>query len=253
MTGKHLYRPNCAQSGDALGLLQSLPDCCTPLIFFDPQHRDVLDKLRYGNEGARQKGRAILPAMTDTYIDHCCRECVRVITPSGYLMRWVDTFVLCEAHHLRIADICKCVDLLAWDNLRIGNGYRSRRRGDYLVVLQKPPLAAKSTWRDHSIPSRWVEKVDRNEHPHIKPIELITRLIGAVTNAGDLIVDPAAGSFVVMRAANKLGRDFIGCDKAYEVAGTAARTAGCAVAGSDGAHGSASGQLALDLLSVQGA
>jgi hypothetical protein len=42
-------------------------------------------------------------------------------------------------------------------------------------VLQKPPLAAKKTWRDHGIPSRWPEKVDRTIHPHSKPLGLITR------------------------------------------------------------------------------
>jgi site-specific DNA-methyltransferase (adenine-specific) len=209
------YRRNSAQRGDALALLQSLPDCCTPLVFFDPQHRDALDRLAYGNEGARQKGRALLPAMTSDYVDVCCRETDRVLGPSGYLLQWVDTFRLCEAYHLRIANVLKCVDLIAWDSERIGNGYRSRRRGDYLLVLQKPPLAAKSTWHDHSIPSRWIEKVDRKIHPHAKPIGLITRLIGAITEPGDLVVDPAAGSFVVMRAARALGRDFIGCDITY--------------------------------------
>ena len=138
------FRRNSAQRGDALVLLQSLPDCCTPLVFFDPQHRDTLDRLAYGNEGARQKGRALLPAMTSDYVDACCREAARVLRPSGYLLQWVDTFRLCEAYHLRITDLLKCVDLIAWDNKRIGNGYRSRRRGDYLLVLQKPPLAAKA-------------------------------------------------------------------------------------------------------------
>ena len=65
-------------------------------------------------------------------------------------------------------------------------------------VAQPPEkLAATRTWRDRSIPSRWIEKIDRNAHPHIKPIGLITRLIGAVTKPGDLVVDPAAGSFLV--------------------------------------------------------
>ena len=204
--------PNFVQRGDGLTLLRSLPDGCTPVVFFDPQHRAVLDKLKFGNEGARQRGRAGLPAMSESYIDDCCRESVRVLTLGGYLMRWVDTFTLCEARHLPITDVIKPVDLIAWDSLRMGNGYRSRRRGDYLLVLQKPPIAAKSTWCDHSIPSRWPEKVDRKIHPHIKPIDLITRLIGAVTQPGDLVVDPAAGSFVVMRAARQLGRNFIGCD-----------------------------------------
>ena len=61
-------------------------------------------------------------------------------------------------------------------------------------------------------PNRWAEKVDRKIHPHIKPIGLIKRLIGSVTLPGDLVVDPAAGSFTVMRAAREIGRSFIGCD-----------------------------------------
>jgi site-specific DNA-methyltransferase (adenine-specific) len=207
---------NVAQRGDALPLLRSLPNGWTPLVFFDPQHRAVLDKLKFGNEGARQRGRAELPAMTEKYIDTVYREIARVLAPSGYCMRWVDTYCLCEGHHLRIPPECiKPVDLIAWDNLGFGMGKRSRRRGDYLLVLQRPPLRAKATWRDHSIPNRWPEKVDRSIHPHIKPVELIARLIAATTHPGDLVVDPAAGSFVVMRAAHQLGRDFIGCDLAY--------------------------------------
>jgi site-specific DNA-methyltransferase (adenine-specific) len=150
--------------------------------------------------------------MSDAFIEQCCREIARVLRPSGYLMLWVDTFKLCQAHHLRIADVLPCVDLIAWDSLRLGQGYRSRRRGDYLLVLQKPPLRAKATWRDHSIPNRWPEKVDRSIHPHIKPIVLIARLVAATTQPGDLVVDPAAGSFVVLQAARQLGREFIGCD-----------------------------------------
>jgi site-specific DNA-methyltransferase (adenine-specific) len=210
-----MYWRNVAQPGDALALLQSLPNSCTPLVFFDPQHRGVLDKLKYGNEGSRQKGRAKLPAMTSGYIEACCRETVRVLAPSGYLMLWVDTFNLCEGFHLRIRDAIQCVDLIAWDNLRQGQGSRSRHRGDYLLALQKKPIVARVTWRDRRITSRWPEKIDRNEHPHVKPIGLITRLIGALTYPGDLVVDSAAGSFVVMHAAHQLGRDFIGCDAAY--------------------------------------
>jgi site-specific DNA-methyltransferase (adenine-specific) len=141
--GLNMYQRNVSQRGDAVALLRSLPNRCTPLVFFDPQYRGVLDMLRYGNEGARQRGRFNLPAISNNYIDACCREAARVLVRSGYLLRWTDTFHLCEGDHLRITEL-KCVDLIAWDNLRLGNGYRSRRRGDYLLVLQKPPLVAKS-------------------------------------------------------------------------------------------------------------
>ena len=40
-------------------------------------------------------------------------------------------------------------------------------------------------------------------------IDLIRRLIGAITKRGELVVDPAAGSFV-MHAARELRREFVG-------------------------------------------
>jgi site-specific DNA-methyltransferase (adenine-specific) len=202
---------NVAQRRDALDLLCALSAGCAPLAFFDPQHRGVLDRLKFGNEGSRQRGRARLPSMSEEYIDACCREIARALAPGGYLMRWVDTFGLCEGHHLRIVEALKPVDLIAWDSLRIGMGKRSRRRGDYLLILQKPPVSAR-TWRDRAIPSRWPEKVGKAAHPHIKPIGLTSRLIAAVTEPGDLVIDPAAGSFAVMRAAHQLDRHFVGGD-----------------------------------------
>jgi site-specific DNA-methyltransferase (adenine-specific) len=211
---------NIPQRGDALALLQSLSDSCTRLGFFDPQHRDNLDKLKYGNEGERQHERCKLPQMSSEYIAACGREFARVLMPSGYLMQWMNTFQVGSGAHLRLAGALQVVDIIAWDNLRISNGYRARRRGDYLVALQKPPIKARATWRTKpTIPDRWPEKIikPRSQHPHIKPIGLISALIEAITSPGDLVVDPAAGSFVAMHAARQLGREFIGVDLAYAV------------------------------------
>jgi len=184
-------RLNVAQQSDALVLLRLLPDGYAPLVFFDPQHRAIMDKKKYGNEGERQRGRAKLPAMSEDYIDACCIESARILKPSGYLMRWMGKFCLCEGHHLRISQqLLERVDLIAWDNLRPGQGDRCRNRGDYLLALQKPPKRA----------------------PHTKPIGLIKRLIAATTQPDDVIIDPCAGSFVVLHAALELGRNFFGCD-----------------------------------------
>ena len=214
---REVFERGTMQKGDALDLLASLPDACSPLAFFDPQFRAVLDKLAYGNECAKQKSRLDFPAMREEYIDACLRRIALALRPSGYCMLWADTFNLCEGHHRRVEDALKCVDCISWDNLRPGNGYRGRRQGDYLLVLQKKPLRAKATWRDHGIRCRWHEKINKKlyPHPHAKPIGLITRLIGAVTEPEDLVIDPAAGSFVVMHAADSLGREFIGCDLAF--------------------------------------
>jgi site-specific DNA-methyltransferase (adenine-specific) len=210
-----VYQRNNPQRGDALALLQSLPDSCARLGFFDPQHRDNLDALKYGNEGERQRERCKLSQMSGEYIEACCREFVRVLMPSGYLMQWMNAFQLGSGAHLRLAGALQVVEIIVWDNQRLGMGYRARRRGDYLVALQKPPIKARATWRTKpTIPDRWLEKADRKLHPHIKPIGLISALIEAITSPGDLVVDPAAGSFVAMHAARRLGREFIGCDLA---------------------------------------
>jgi site-specific DNA-methyltransferase (adenine-specific) len=164
---------------DALTLLRSLPDGCAAVVFFDPQYRGVLDKLKFGNEGARHKGRYKLPPMSSEYIDACGREVARILRPSGYCLLWADTFNVCQAHHLRISDALPVVDLIAWDNLRLGMGKRSRRRGDYLPVLQTPPTSPK-TWRDRAIPNRWAEKIDLKVYPrkvyrHTKPVDAAGR------------------------------------------------------------------------------
>src|SRR5262249_37858519 len=211
------FARNIAQYGDALDLLRSLPDGCASLGLFDPQFRKLLARQQYGNEGvSRQSTRARLPAMTPEYIDAVTVEFARVLKPSKYLMRWTDKYCLCEGRHLGISpDVFKVVDLIATDINRIGMGYRSRYRGDFLLVMQRPPIKARATWHDPGIPDRWVERVDRKLHPHAKPVELTSRLIAATTELGDLVIDPAAGSFVAMHAARQLGREFIGCDLAY--------------------------------------
>ena len=86
--------------------------------------------------------------MSVEFIHECCRGLARVLVPSGYLFLWTDTFHLCQGDHLRIAEL-ETVGLIAWDNLRIGQGYRARHRGDYLLVLQKAPTLAKVTWCSH--------------------------------------------------------------------------------------------------------
>jgi site-specific DNA-methyltransferase (adenine-specific) len=205
---------NVMQRGNALDLLRSLPDACPPLVFFDPQHRLVLNRQKYGNEGrGRQKARIALPSITEVYIDDMIRQIARTLVPFGYLMLWTDTYRLGEGYHLRIADVLKLVDIICSDSGKLGNGHRVRKCGGYLLVLQKPKISRTGkqkviakNWTDRGIRDHWFEKVDRRIHPHIKPIGLIKRL------PGDLVVDPAAGSFIVMKAANQLGRNFIGCD-----------------------------------------
>jgi site-specific DNA-methyltransferase (adenine-specific) len=197
---------------DGLLLLKKLPSNAIPLAFFDPQYRGVLDKLRYGNEGQRQKCRATLTQMSTETIREFIQELARVIIPSGHIMLWVDKYHLVEGIKPWIADLpVSTVDAITWDKERMGMGYRTRRRSEYLVVLQKEPKRAKGVWTVHDIPDSWSEKVER-KHPHAKPERLQAALIEATTAPGDIVLDPAAGGFSAMRSAHSVGRRFLGCD-----------------------------------------
>ena len=50
------------------------------------------------------------------------------------------------------------------------------------------------------------------KHPHQKPLQLQKILIEAVSNEGEIIVDPAAGGYSVLEACLLSNRNFLGCD-----------------------------------------
>lgn len=199
---------------DGRKLLVSLQGNAYPVCFFDPQYRGVLDHLGYGNEGkARGKGRSNLPQMDEKTIKDFIYHIHEVLLPSGHLFLWVDKYHLCQGvKHWLDRTSFDIVDMIVWDKMRMGMGYRSRRISEYLLVLQKQPRKAKDVWKVHNIPDVYSEKVEKNGYAHRKPHELQAKLISAVSNMGDVIIDPAAGSFSVMESALSVGRNFLGCD-----------------------------------------
>ena len=212
--GKGKFPFNERVQDDGLILLSAIQEEKIKTCFFDPQYRGVLDKLNYGNEGERQKGRALLKQMDSEIITSFCKEINRVLLPSGYLFLWVDKY------HLMNNDFTtwfcntqlNVVDMITWDKGRMGMGYRSRRQCEYLAVIQRKPVKSKGTWSIKNIRDIWMEKIDSKKHPHQKPYELQKKLIECVTNEGDLVGDFAAGSFSVLEACKEINRTFIGCD-----------------------------------------
>lgn len=199
---------------EGLTLLKTLNDGEAAAVFFDPQYRGILDRLAYGNEGeSRGRKRSELVAMSDETITNFIEAIERVLRPSGHLFLWMDKYHLLTDWRIWLkATNLEVVDLMTWDKVRIGMGYRTRRRSEYCVIIQKPPKRAKGVWLDRAIPDVWPERITGKTHTHQKPIDLIERLMGAVTARGDLVVDPAAGSFVVLDACLKLERNFMGGD-----------------------------------------
>lgn len=210
------FKENFKNKCDGIELLKQLKDNSLKVVFFDPQYRGVLDKLKYGNEGKqRGQARAALVQMSSEVIEEFLLNINRVLRPSGYLFLWVDKFHLVEGITSWFEDTRLVpVDMITWNKQKIGMGYRTRRKSEYLVVVQKLPKAAKATWTLHNIPDVWDESVSKM-HAHSKPIELQKQLILATTEEGDYICDPAAGGYSVFEGCKQTNRNFIGCDIEY--------------------------------------
>jgi site-specific DNA-methyltransferase (adenine-specific) len=206
------FAPNAPNQADGLKLLGCLEPNSFSLCVFDPQYRGVLDKQKYGNEGSRQKKRSVLPQMDEPQITAFISAIDKALMPSGHLLLWTDKFHLCTgvSHWLKDTDL-NTVDLIVWNKMRMGMGYRTRRTSEYCLVLQKAPLRAKGVWLAHDIPDVWNEKL-AVKFTHAKPVGLQARLIEALTNPGDIVVDPAAGSYSVLDACRRMKREFLGCD-----------------------------------------
>ena len=199
---------------DGLDFLAQLPGASIAATFFDPQYRGVLDKLSYGNEGVlRGKQRSALPQMSSEIIAEFIRSIDRVLGPSGHLFLWIDKFHLCSGiDEWTEGTSLETVDLITWNKGRIGMGYRTRRTAEYLIVLQKSPKRAKGVWTSHNIPDVWDEKASSSKGVHPKPVALQRALIEATTAPNDPVLDPAAGSFSVLKACQLAERTFVGCD-----------------------------------------
>ena len=197
-------------------MLADINDKSIATAFFDPQYRGILDKLKYGNEGqARGKARCDLQQMDEETIINFINEIDRVLKESGHLFLWVDKFHLCQGVLDWFTNTSlNLVDMIVWDKTKIGMGYRTRRKSEYLIIFQKTPIKAKACWTDHAIPDVWEEKTQKT-HPHSKPVELQRRLISATTKDGDVVLDPASGGYSVFEACKLLNRDFIGSDIEY--------------------------------------
>ena len=207
------YSLNTKQSGEALELLTNLENNSVSLVFLDPQYEAVRNVLRTDYP---------LYSQSDYQILRILGQIERVLKPSAFCLLWVNKTLLGNDRvplWLLKTPNLKIVDFLVWhkkNTLGLGNWLRSN--AEFCFLLQKYPQSGK-VFKNRSFGNVWEEKVvpiSKRQHPHQKPRELIRALITATTQERDLIIDPCAGSFVVLEVCQELSRNYLGVNLTYQ-------------------------------------
>lgn len=122
-------------------------------------------------------------------------------------LAFVDTFVRRYTSY-RLRSYC------VWDKRRLGLGYGIRPQHEMVLALEKGKPQYSGSGFGNVF--RHTRALTNPEHPHKKPIEILSPLIALTTVAGDIVLDPFAGSGSTGVAAFQLGRHFIGIECAYK-------------------------------------
>ena len=77
---------------DGALLLDNIDAGSIDCVFFDPQYRQIMDKMNYGNEGERQSLRSLLSQMSTDTIVHFNNKISNSLKLSGFFFFWLKKF-----------------------------------------------------------------------------------------------------------------------------------------------------------------
>ena len=202
---------DCRLQSDGVEFLRRLPAASFPLVFFDPQYRGVLDHQKYGNEGARQRG---APSFV---------RCGRTRSPLPEGDRPGSAAQRSPAAvGGQVPFVYRCAALAGRHRLGSGRSDRLEQAAHGHGLPDAPDqripagIAQDSQAGQRSLdgarhPDVWPERLS-GTHPTPNRSACRPHWSVPVTSPGDIVVDPAAGSFSVLEACRSSGRRFLGCD-----------------------------------------
>ena len=222
--------------GDCIQILrEKFPDNCIDMVFVDPPYNLKKEYERYHDDKE-----------TKEYIDWCktwLSEIVRVTKPTGSIFvmnipKWLTYF----AEHLN--KIAYFRHWIVWNSMGAPKGktflpshygilwYTKTKKYKFYDIRAPHPrcracseLIADWGGKKNTLHPfgtlvsdvfsdihRIRHKKRRDEHPCQLPIPLLERLILAVTDENEIVLDPMVGTGTTCIAAKRLGRRFIGID-----------------------------------------
>ena len=212
---------NVVQEGDGLELLRDLKDEVAQLVIFDPQYKDA-EEVGVVHKKFKDKKRNLyykldfLKEQSSLDIKKFLLPIERILKPNGYFCLWIDKKTFLNRSWFEwLPSNLKIKEILIWVNKFPKMGHALiRNHAEYCLLGQKSPFRLMKPKNLKHLANIFSELVSfhNKKHLHEKPYKMTKSVIEQLTNEGDLVIDPCAGSFVSLRACQKLGRGFLGTD-----------------------------------------
>lgn len=189
---------------DALEWLPTLPDACARAVIFDPPYA-VGSPVRGREDGAAGSVFGPLSFMARTL-----REVTRILVPGGVCMIFADWRRMPDLAYVASTVGLRPATEVAWVRTRPGTGGLLRSSWDPILVVARgvPDAIDRAAIRNVVVADYPTKRV----HPYEKPAAVYEHVLSRVVRAGDLVVDPFAGSGSSRVAALGLGAKWLGCD-----------------------------------------
>ena len=142
-----------------------------------------------------------------------CLRLDRVMNPDTSLLMFTDWRMV--PNLVPVIESCGFMyrNLIVWNKKSSGQGYGFRPQHEIIMQFVKGAAKFHSGSVGNVITCKRTNPNTRVHHTQ-KPVELLGELIKVVTKPGDTILDPFAGSSSTGEAAIKMGRNFVGIEKA---------------------------------------
>ena len=199
--------------GDCLEIMPTLPDKSVDAVITDPPY--MIGAISAGNANSKAGTWADMENSAHWFAAWM-KECKRLLKRTGYLLtfgnwRSIPTFI----RALSLAGL-PATSCMVWDKEWIGPSGPAQLRPRYEVIVFSAMSDARIDDRSAAdiIKCKWnAGHMKTTENPAEKPAALMKRLCELVTNEGDMVLDPFAGSGTTLVAAVESGRRAIGIER----------------------------------------
>jgi site-specific DNA-methyltransferase (adenine-specific) len=194
--------------GDCLEVMKELPDKCVDLVLTDPPYNASNSNIRFG-DGYR--------TINEDWDKNFCptpflNECFRLLKDGGSIL------VFCSYHLLGkyLEYGRKVQQIIHWEHITalpaIAKVYTPTI--EYIVWFSTPNYIFNKEFSGRNVirEKKSYQVGESFNHPSVKPIELIKKLLAVHSNEEDIVLDPFLGSGTTAVAYKQLDRNFIGIE-----------------------------------------